>query len=546
MKFILQFLLYIFLSIYCPVQKKILEPKSKEFLMVLDEEGMSRIRLLFSNDIIDITCIYSDLKIYKLEIKNIVLEKFENFIDTNSLFLIQTNINVRDVSRSNDPYYYLQSQFSQSNPVVLDIDLDIDDAWKYTTDGITSNGDTIVIAVIDEGVNKSHEDLVNSIWYNVNEIPNNNIDDDINGYIDDFWGWNTKEKNDNIENDGIGNWHGTPIVGIIGAKGNNEIGITGINRKVKIMNVVKGSDIASIIEAYDYILKMRRLYNETEGRKGAFVVAINCSWGKEGLMAIDNPIWCLIYESLGKAGILTIVSAPNSNTDVDIINDMPSDCNSEYIISVTNTNKYDEKIFDAGFGKLNVDLGAPGENSFTTSNSGDYGYFGGTSAAAPYVSGAIGLLYAVDSYQLSMDIIKNPELVAINMKKYILDGVIAIPDLKDRSTSSGRLNIMNSIFELSKDYQLKEPINNEVFKVLNFENRNSLLGVYVRVLLKEKSKVRYELIDANGRHIYSSVERELPSGIQGVEIGENGLLSGIYSIKWMVKDRVYGTRIIKF
>ena len=175
-----------------------------------------------------------------------------------------------------DPSYYLQWQFSQSNLSILDVDLDVEDAWNYTNDGITNYGDTIVVAVIDEGIKADHEDLINSMWHNRSEVPNNKIDDDNNGFIDDYLGWNSKEHNDNIDNNGLGHWHGTPVAGIIGAEGNNGVGVSGINRTIKIMSVVKGNDIASIIEAYDYILTMRKQYNETKGKMGAFVVSINC------------------------------------------------------------------------------------------------------------------------------------------------------------------------------------------------------------------------------------------------------------------------------
>jgi subtilisin family serine protease len=110
-------------------------------------------------------------------------------------------------------------------------DIDADLAWDLTTGGTTKNGDTIVICVVDNGLDKSHEDIIDNLWINHNEIPNNGIDDDQNSYIDDYNGWNGEDQNGSIPS---GN-HGTSVAGLIGGRGNNKKGITGINWNIKIM-----------------------------------------------------------------------------------------------------------------------------------------------------------------------------------------------------------------------------------------------------------------------------------------------------------------------
>ena len=90
--------------------------------------------------------------------------------------------------------------------------MDMDLAWDITTGGLSPSGDTIVVCVIDDGINQAHEDLKDNIWYNRGEIPLNGIDDDGNGYIDDFRGWNVTENNDSVFVAGV---HGTPVCGII-------------------------------------------------------------------------------------------------------------------------------------------------------------------------------------------------------------------------------------------------------------------------------------------------------------------------------------------
>ena len=109
--------------------------------------------------------------------------------------------------------------------------------WDVTTGGLTACGDTIVVAVIDGGFQTDLLDLTDNIWKNKGEIPNNGIDDDKNGYIDDVQGLNTFTLNDNhtagVDSKSIG--HGTACAGLIGASGNNSKLVTGVNWKIKLM-----------------------------------------------------------------------------------------------------------------------------------------------------------------------------------------------------------------------------------------------------------------------------------------------------------------------
>src|SRR5690606_5975802 len=108
---------------------------------------------------------------------------------------------------------------------LLDADIDAEIAWDFTTGGLTANGDTIVVAIIDSGLDYNHEDIAANVWINHSEIPGNGIDDDGNGYVDDVYGWNAYDENGDI----WGNSHGLQVAGMVGAVGNNGIGITGMN-----------------------------------------------------------------------------------------------------------------------------------------------------------------------------------------------------------------------------------------------------------------------------------------------------------------------------
>ena len=135
----------------------------------------------------------------------------------------------------NDANYAQQWQYEQTS----DNDLDAEAAWDITTGGVTALGDTIVVCVIDDGVELSHPDWGDNIWYNHSEIPGNGIDDDGNGYVDDFRGWNAENNSNDIVAAGFA-YHGTPVAGIIAAQGNNGVGVSGVNWVVKMMFVVGG------------------------------------------------------------------------------------------------------------------------------------------------------------------------------------------------------------------------------------------------------------------------------------------------------------------
>lgn len=315
-------------------------------------------------------------------------------------------------------------------------------AWKYSTGGISPNGDTIVVAIIDSGCDFDHEDLQGNLWYNWAD-PLNGIDDDNNGYIDDWRGWDVSQ-NDNSHSLGI---HGTPVAGIIGARGDNGKGIAGINWNSKIM-VLSGTDNgpgnltteATVVQAYSYILDMRRRYNQSNGTEGAYVVATNASFGVNNARAEDFPIWCALYDTLGKEGILNIGATANNGVNVDAVGDMPSTCPSDFLLTVTNTTLQDRLNPAAGFGSKHIDIGAPGNGTWSTRIFDNYSAFGGTSAAAPLVTGSVALLYAYDNPWWATLQKENPQEAAQLAKKILLKAAFPMEDLKERSVSGGRLN----------------------------------------------------------------------------------------------------------
>ena len=331
-------------------------------------------------------------------------------------------------------------------------------AWTKATGGTTIQGDTIVLAMVDDGLDTTHLDIQKNIWRNHNEIPNDGIDNDNNGYIDDYYGWNSYDNNGKLIEQDEKARHGTPVAGLMGADGNNDSGVTGGNWNVKILTVVGGStDEADNIIAFEYVRKMKKMYLESNGTKGAFIVGMNCSWGIGGVFPNQAPLWCAYFDTLGAYGISTTGATANSETDVGISGDMPSLCTSDHLLVVTNViASTDTKRQQAGYNKDHVDLGAPGEGSYSLCAysqggcSSPYVTFGGTSGASPIVCAQYGLIYnyACDTFiQLAK---RDPARASLLANSWIKKGVDSNTSLNGITTTGGRVNYEKTLIEVEK------------------------------------------------------------------------------------------------
>ncbi|MBI9032880.1 MAG: S8 family serine peptidase [Bacteroidales bacterium] len=451
---------------------------------------------------------YSDLNLKAVKLlskrKNIWLFSFDDNKSDYKVFLSQlrkhsvvglAQFNHKLESRELNEYFPNDTHFGNlwgmhntgDNGGIEDADIDAPEAWEITTSGTTVLGDTIVVAIVDGGVDIEHEDLY--LWRNYAEIPDNEIDDDLNGYVDDYWGWNAYNHSGVIP----AYDHGTHVAGTAAAIGDNQLGVAGVHYNAQTMAIAASStNESTVVEGLSYILEMRSLYNETNGTQGAFVVATNESFGVNNGNPEDYPIWEELYISLGEQGVLNIGATVNANSNIDIVGDIPTAFETDYMISVTNTKNTDVKHGLAGYGRTTIDIGAPGTNIYSTRPGDNYGNKTGCSMSAPHVCGAVAMLYAGADQELMITNQTRPDSVAIMMRKYILYNGDPNESLEGISIYGRRLNLNNSMLAMSQS--IVEPYltsNNE--SIHHFMGINRIDTINVNIGNGGQGTINYEL-----------------------------------------------------
>ena len=304
---------------------------------------------------------------------------------------------------------------------VADADIDAPEAWD-----ISRGADSLVVGVIDTGVDYNHPDLAANCWVNTKEIAGNGLDDDGNGYVDDYRGWNfVAETNDSVDD----HYHGTHCAGTIGAVGDNGIGVAGVAHRVKIMALKFLSSTGSGYVS-DAVEAVR--YAAANGAK-----LTSNSWGGGGYSQLLKDA---IDEAQG-VGVLFVAAAGNESSDSDAAPSYPAAYDCPNIISVAATDHADQLAYFSNFGAQTVDLGAPGVDIYSTSPQSGYRSLSGTSMACPHVAGACVLLYAA-----------NPAMGWRQVKAALLDNADAIPALAGKTRTGGRLNVGRALIVSAGPY----------------------------------------------------------------------------------------------
>jgi subtilisin family serine protease len=291
------------------------------------------------------------------------------------------------------------------------IDVRVELAWAITT-----GAPSVVVGVVDSGIDYNHPDLAGNVWSNAGGV---------GGCPAGSHGYNAVAGTcDPMDDSSIS--HGTHVAGTIGAVGNNGVGVVGTNWITSIMGLkafdsLGGTTTANLVAAIDFAV--------TAKLAGVNVRVLNCSWG-------GGAYSQALLDEINKAGaneiLLTVAAPDNASQNVDTTPDYPSSYHARNVVSVTAITNTDGLY--GGFGLLSVDVGAPGWNILSTVRGGDYGYKSGTSQATPHVTGAVALLLSA-----------RPALSTAQLKTTILSNVDPDPALAGITTSGGRLNICRAM-----------------------------------------------------------------------------------------------------
>lgn len=412
-------------------------------------------------------------------------------------------------------------------------------AWDFNKSGVTAKGDTIVVAICESGFDSLHQDL--DYFINYKEIPNDTIDNDGNGAKDDYRGWNVTDNNSSLLGGGV--THATKICGAM-AKGNNKNGVSGVTWNCKILPINFGSDVSidNSIKAYAYCLKMKRLYRQTNKQKGAYIVAINFSFGTRGDPAEDT-LWKAAIDSLGKEGIILSVAVDNINSDVESYQDLPVLLNSTYQINVTNYNYTSLETDGSAFSKKFVHLAAPNKYHTTLPNN-QYGNSGfGASYSAPIVAGAIALMYSNFEIKLLDSLHRDPIFVTQKIKEAILKNVDITTGLTNKVVSNGKLNLYKTInYSRSMHdsiYKKKDTIPNAL--ILNTKSNIQVYHSEKYIYAKKLNPLPLYLSLYNmlGQLV---MERHVVSLDEKIDL--NHLNRGFYILNYSQGDQAYSEKIV--
>lgn len=288
--------------------------------------------------------------------------------------------------------------------------INAENAWDLTT-----GSPSVTVAVIDTGIDYTHPDLSDNIATNAGEIPNNGIDDDGNGFADDYYGYDFVSYDSDPRDD---HFHGTHCAGTIGAKGDNGQGVAGVAWNIKIMPVkvldsYGSGSISSVAAGMNYAVN-----------QGVKILSMSLGTSAYS-QTLENAI---IYAK--NNGALVVAAAGNSAADADLSPLYPAASTQDNVISVAASNSGDGLAYFSNYGVTSVDLAAPGESILSTYLNGQYAYASGTSMATPHVAGMAAMLKSINS-----------TLTYSQIKSILITSVDKLPAFTGRTVSGGRANL---------------------------------------------------------------------------------------------------------
>lgn len=397
-----------------------------------------------------------------------------------------------------------------------DADIDAPEAWSSST------GSGVVVAVIDTGMDIGHPDLKNQIWTNPDEKPNNGVDDDGNGYVDDVNGWDFYHDDNTVFDSPTADRHATHVAGTIAAQGNNKVGVVGVAQRARIMPLkFIGPDrgyISGAVAALNYAVAegvkiSNNSYAYYDSCGGCYARSL-----RDAIAAADAE------------GHLFVTAAGNGGSDgvgddADVKGMYPASYDNPNIVSVAATDSNDELTAFSNYGATTVDVAAPGLNVLSTIPGGSYGYGRGTSMASPHVAGTAALIKS-----------RYPGLSDAGIKAKILSSVDLKTNLAGKVFSGGRLNAAKALTPASAPPRIVKARPSRSLKTRDrtptltaqaADDKSALGAGDVRLFVDGKRTNRFAFDEETGKIRHTT--RRLPVGAHNVKVvvvDEDGL-SGV-------------------
>jgi subtilisin family serine protease len=331
---------------------------------------------------------------------------------------------------SNDPYFTQGTLWGMFSPSGNPYGSNAATAWSNGYTGSSS----VCVGIVDQGIQYTHPDLAANIWNNPGESPDG-LDNDGNGYVDDFHGWDFLHGDNQIYSAADGDTHGTHVAGTIGAVGGNGLGVAGVNWSLSMISCKfigpSGGNTADAVKALDYL-------SDLKANHGRNIVAVNNSWGGGGYSQT-------LHDAIIRAAnqnILFVAAAGNNASDNTIYANYPSNYDASVGTSTQPAAGYNNVIavaaldttgalaYFSDWGATNVHLGAPGVSIASTVPTDSYASYSGTSMATPHVTGAAALYASM-----------HPSATAAEIRSAILASAAPTASLAGKTTTGGRLDI---------------------------------------------------------------------------------------------------------
>lgn len=353
----------------------------------------------------------ADVELLELDEKDDIHSAIRELKKDPNILYAQPNYKL-DISTADDLRFVEQWGLSNTGQEVegktgrAGVDINALQAWD-----ITMGSSTVLVGVLDTGIDINHPDLKDNIYVNPGEIPGNGTDDDNNGYIDDVNGYDFYNDYNTVFDSSTTDMHGTYIAGVIAARANSE-GIRGVALNVKIvpLKFINGMSgyTCDLIEAIEYAHAMG-------------IKIVNCSFGGND----DNPA---LKDAMESSGILFICAAGNRGADASVAPVYPACFDIPNIISVAAVDSKGMLMTSSSYGSK-VHVAAPGENILSTLPENSYGYFSGTSVSASTVTGIAALLKSQNVNYTYSDILQR-----------IKNNVVSCTSLQGKIATNGRVN----------------------------------------------------------------------------------------------------------